>query len=291
MTEFHLFLPQMRMDFPTLVERAQAAEAAGFDGLALMDHLSAPMADHQPVHEAMVTATWLAAHTSRLTLGHLVLCDGFRHPAVLAKAAVSLDHASNGRFEVGLGWGSYDAEFERFGLGPLQPSHRFGRMAESVEIMTQLWRGETFDHKGDHRQLDEAMQAPTPTRPLPLVIGGAGPRTLALAAHHATWWNCPTYALPRFGELRQKVGDARPSLQVMISLVPDEASRPEVTALTERRFGQDRPDIVLGTAPEVAERLARWMDDGVERFYPWFCDFAVPETLEAFGAEVISALR
>src|SRR3954454_9840017 len=104
--EFFLFLPPMRMTMDDLVARAAAAEAAGFAGMALMDHLSPPLAAGQPMYEALTTATWLAARTERLVLGHLVLCDGFRHPAVLARQAVTIDHASNGRFELGIGWGS-----------------------------------------------------------------------------------------------------------------------------------------------------------------------------------------
>jgi alkanesulfonate monooxygenase SsuD/methylene tetrahydromethanopterin reductase-like flavin-dependent oxidoreductase (luciferase family) len=101
--EFHLFLPQMRMTFDQLVERTRAAEAAGFGGISGMDHLTPPMADDQPMYEAMTTTTWLAAHTERISVGSLVLCDAFRHPAMLARQAVSLDHASGGRFELGIG--------------------------------------------------------------------------------------------------------------------------------------------------------------------------------------------
>ena len=89
--QFHLSLPQMRMDMPTLVERARAAEAAGFGGIALMDHLAPPLADRHDMFDAMTTAAWLLAATERLRVGHLVLCDGFRHPAVLAKIAATVD--------------------------------------------------------------------------------------------------------------------------------------------------------------------------------------------------------
>ena len=105
--EFNLFLPQMRLSFDQLVERARAAEAAGFVGITGMDHLVPPMADDQPMFEAIVTTTWLAAHTERLRVGSLVLCDAFRHPAVLARQAVSIDHAVGrplrARHRMGLG--------------------------------------------------------------------------------------------------------------------------------------------------------------------------------------------
>ncbi len=82
--EFWLYLPQMRLGMHDLVRRAQAAEAAGFAGIAGMDHLAPPGAESSPMFEAMTTNTWIAAHTRTLFVGSLVLCDSFRHPAVLA---------------------------------------------------------------------------------------------------------------------------------------------------------------------------------------------------------------
>src|SRR5688500_6364415 len=104
--EFHLFLPQMRLSFDQMVERARIAEAAGFAGVTGMDHLAPPQAEDQPMFDAIVTTTWLAAHTARVNVWSLVLCDAFRLPAVLARQAVSIDHASGGRYELGIGWGS-----------------------------------------------------------------------------------------------------------------------------------------------------------------------------------------
>ena len=104
--EFFLYLPQMRMDVGAICERALAAERSGFTGIAFMDHLAPPLAESSPMYEAMTLATWVAACTTDLVVSHLVLCDSFRHPAVLARQAVTLDHASGGRFELALGWGS-----------------------------------------------------------------------------------------------------------------------------------------------------------------------------------------
>jgi Luciferase-like monooxygenase len=84
MAEWFLFLPQVRMGIDDIVVRARAAEHCGFDGIALIDHLEPPGAAHQSIWEAMTVATWVAARTETLRIGHLVLCDGFRHPAVLA---------------------------------------------------------------------------------------------------------------------------------------------------------------------------------------------------------------
>jgi len=286
--EFHLFLPQMRLSFDRLVASARAAEAAGFRGIAGMDHLVPPGAETQPMYEAMVVSTWLAAHTERLAVGSLVLCDAFRHPAVLARQAVSLDHASGGRFELGLGWGSWDGEFSMFGVGPAEPAARVRRMRETLGVLRALWAGETVDYHGEFHQLSEAGQAPGPLGRIPVVIGGAGPATLALVREFADWWNVQVTQLHRLEQARAQVGSARVSVQQMVAYVGDEASRAAVTETATRRFGAMQP--VIGTAPELADHFGRLGDRGVERVYAWFCDFAPPDTLAAFGAEVIAPL-
>jgi len=289
--EFHVFLPQMRLTMPQLVERARAAEAAGFTGLAGMDHLAPPLAGHLPMFEAMVTNTWMAAHTERLRVGSLVLCDAFRHPAVLAREAVSLDHASGGRFELGLGWGSVVSEFDMFGVGATDAPTRVARMKESLEVIRALWSGEVVDHEGEHFTLRGAQQMPQPLGHIPIVIGGTGRRTLELVAAHADWWNIHTGVLDdldRLDDLRARTGNARPSLQLHVAFVPDGSARDEVAALAHRRFG---PSVVVGTGPELAEHFASLRERGIERIYAWFCDFAPPETLLAFGEQVIAPLE
>lgn len=292
MTGFHLFLPQMRMTHEAIVERAVAAEAAGFEGLAFMDHLAPPLAADQDMWEAMTVAGWVLAKTSTLTVGHLVLCDSLRHPAMLARQATSLDHASGGRFELGIGWGSVPAELEVFGIGSTVARDRVDRLAESLDILRGLWTGEAIDHDGDHFTLVAAQQRPVPTRRIPITIGGVGKRTLSLVRAHADWWNVPVHELHRLDELRDQAGDCRISVQAMVALVPDEASRAEVTAIATRRFGGTGmgKQLVIGDAGELVDHFARLRATGVERFYVWFADFAPVSTLDRFGS-VISSLR
>ena len=286
---FHLFLPQMRMTFDAIVDRALAAEASGFEGIAFMDHLAPPLAFEHDMWEAMTVAGWVLARTSTLQVGHLVLCDSLRQPAVLARQATSLDHASRGRFELGIGWGSVPTELEVFGIGSTEARVRVTRLAESLEIVRSLWTGEVVDHEGEHFTLVGAQQRPVPTRPIPIIIGGVGPRTLALVREHADWWNVPIHEVHKIEELRDQVGDARVSMQTMVALLPDESHREEVTALAHRRFGANAlgRNLVVGTAAELADHFASLHGSGVERFYVWFADFAPVETLERF-AEVVS---
>ena len=224
--EFHLYLPQMRLSMDAMVEKARAAEAAGFVGMAGMDHLAPPMAERHDMYEALTTNAWLLAHTERLVQGQLVLCDAFRHPAVLAREAVTLDHASGGRFELGIGWGSVIEEFTTFGVSPdrgaragaapdrdaRDPPRALDRRA------VRLRRASTSAHR-------RAAGARADSGQIPIVIGGTGKRTMGLVAAHADWWNVPIHQLDRLDEMRA-VRRRRPRLGAADVRVRPEGRRP-----------------------------------------------------------------
>src|SRR5256884_4955719 len=165
------------MSFDTILERTLAAEAAGFDSVWLMDHLAAPAAPEWDTLEGWMLAAGLATRTSRIRLGHLVTCDPFRHPAVLAKMAATLDVLSDGRLELGLGWGSVDAELRTFGIDAGPAPERAARLRETLEILPRMFTGEPFDYPGAHYELAGAVGRPVPVQPrIPVHIGGAGPK-------------------------------------------------------------------------------------------------------------------
>lgn len=290
---FGLFLPQLRMSFATILERTRAAEAAGFDSVWLMDHLAAPAAPEQDTFEGWTLAAALAVRTTTIRIGHLVTCDPFRHPAVLAKMAATVDVLSEGRLELGLGWGSVERELETFGIGAGPPSARAARMRETIEILDLMLAGEPFDHDGDVHQLHGAIGRPRPVqqpRP-PLHIGGAGPRlTMPIVRDHADWWNCPTYAADRLAELRPLAGDARVSVQHPVGLATGPADRDETVGVAERRFGS-WGGLIAGTSTEVADALAAEAATGVEGFVVQLTDFGHPETIQQFMTEVAPAIR
>ena len=277
MAEWFLYVPQSRMSIDDLVARAQTAESAGFDGVAFLDHLETPMAPTSPIWEAMTVATWVAARTERLRIGHLVLCDAFRHPAVLAKQAVTLAEASGGRFELGLGSGSMPDELAKFDLSTASPRERVTALGNTLVALRQYWDAE-----------DEHAQLPTPSRPIPIVLGGVGPRMLDLVRQHADWWNLPANAVHRLPELLGSIGSARASVQQMVGFVRRGDDAEAVAEKAQRRWAQLGSGLVCGNADRLRAYFADLEGQGVQRFYVWFADFAPPESIAEFGESVIA---
>ena len=278
MAEWYLFLPQVRVPVADIVDRARHAEASGFTGIAFIDHLEAPGLRDESIWEAMSVATWVAAKTERLRIGHLVLCDAFRHPAVLAKQAVTLSEASDGRFELGLGSGSWPAEFTRFDVGQQDPVARVKQLESHLDVMGQYWG------RGDDAT---RSQSPLPTHPIPLILGGTGRRMMELVRRYADWWNIPANHIDRLAELAPAAGSARVSIQQMIGFVRKDSDPAKVREVSARRFGNLGSGLVCGDADELSGHFSNLSGQGVERFYVWFADFAAPESLHEFGETVI----
>ncbi|HEY2499995.1 MAG TPA: LLM class flavin-dependent oxidoreductase [Mycobacterium sp.] len=279
MVEWYLFLPQVRLSAADITERAGNAEASGFDGMAFIDHLEAPGLPGENIWEAMAIATWVAANTERLRIGHLVLCDAFRHPAVLAKQAVTLSDASEGRFDLGLGSGSWPAEFTRFDVGQQDPVARVEQLGRHLALIRQYW-GDSADEAG-------AVQLPKRTHPIPLVLGGSGRRMMELVRNYADWWNLQANHIDRLPKLAPDAGSARVSVQQMIGFVRSGSDPNTVREVSTRRFGNLGSGLVCGNADELIGHFAGLAAQRVERFYVWFADFAAPDSLHEFGESVI----
>ena len=278
MAEWYLFLPQVRVPVADIVDRARHAEASGFTGIAFIDHLEAPGLRDESIWEAMSVATWVAAKTERLRIGHLVLCDAFRHPAVLAKQAVTLSEASDGRFELGLGSGSWPAEFTRFDVGQQDPVARVKQLESHLDVIGEYWG------RGDDAT---RSQSPLPTHPIPLILGGTGRRMMELVRRYADWWNIPANHIDRLAELAPAAGSARVSIQQMIGFVRRDSDPAKVREVSARRFGNLGSGLFCGDADELSGHFSNLSGQGVERFYVWFADFAAPESLHEFGDTVI----
>lgn len=179
------------LPFATLVERWRHFERLGFDSVWDCDHFNQPSRPTGPYYEGWTLLAALAARTERIRVGVLVSCNTFRHPALLAHQAMTVDHVSGGRLELGLGAGWFVPEHEQFGI-PFPPAGELvGRFHEAVQIVDGLLRHGSLTHRGRHYQLQDAhirprsVQQPRP----PLTLGAHRPRMLRICAEYADAWN------------------------------------------------------------------------------------------------------
>lgn len=189
---FGLFLSQANKPLSQVYDEFALAEELGFDHAWLVDHLvdTDGPPDH-PCLESWTLLAALAAMTKRIRLGVLVSSNTFRHPAILLKSAVTVDHVSDGRLILGLGAGWHADEHRRYGLDLPAPAERVDRFEEALEVITRLMAGERTTYAGHHYRLEDAPLEPRPIqRPrIPILIAAHRPRMLRLAARYADQWD------------------------------------------------------------------------------------------------------
>ena len=223
------------IEWPVLLDTWQRADRQGiWDAVWLNDHLYPPKSSSdQPIMEAWSLLAALATLTTRLRFGAMVSANTFRHPAVLAKAASTIDNISDGRLEIGIGAGWHEDEHTAYGI-PLPPlAERFQRLDETFAIIHGLMTEEVFDFSGQHNTIRQARFEPKPVqkpRP-PFVVGGAGlRRTIPLAARWADQWNYPDYVydpddfgikLARLEESCAEIGRDKSEIEVSVQFRSD----------------------------------------------------------------------
>jgi F420-dependent oxidoreductase-like protein len=295
------------------VALAEACERGGFEGLFRSDHyLSVFGREERESLDAWATLAGLAARTERIRLGTLVSPVTFRHPSVLARSVVTVDHISGGRVELGLGAGWNEREHAAFGLPFPELAERMEILAEQLEIVTREWTEDDVSFAGRHYRLEGLNAHPKPLqRPRPpLILGGrARRRSLALAVRFADEYNVIFATPEECGELRGRVEAAceqagreplRFSLMTGCVVGTDRADllervrrRLEVTGERtdpERYLREHGAGELLGTAEEVVERLHAYEQSGVERVFLQHLAHDDTEMVELIAAEVLPAL-
>lgn len=175
---------------------AQAAEGLGYDLVVFPDHIviEGPERQSDPhalAYDPIVIAAVLAEATKKIRIGHLVLCNLFRHPVITAQALMTLDHVSGGRLIAGIGTGWTETEFQMTGI-PFPPiAERLRMLDESLACMTSLWTNERTTFAGEFYKLSDAILWPKPLqKPLPpILVGGSGKGLLRIAAKYADYVN------------------------------------------------------------------------------------------------------
>jgi F420-dependent oxidoreductase-like protein len=294
-----------------ILESCRRAEADGWHGVWVPDHFMPPPEGYgneaetgvepelAPVLEAWTLQAALAATVPRVRIGAMVSGNTYRHPAVLAKMAATVDHISGGRLVLGLGAGWQENEHRRYGIELGSPGVRSDRLEEACEIVHRLLAEPRVDFTGDHYRLDGAPAEPKPVGDrIPLLVGGRGEqRTLRTVARWADEWNA--WGAPDdFRHLRTVVArhcdDAGrdPSAIRVSAAALHIPCDDEATATTLREALAHRSGLV-GTIEQLRERVVDYADAGVDEIV--VPDFNHPvagrvETFDRFRAEVIDQL-
>jgi F420-dependent oxidoreductase-like protein len=301
--------PQQGASYDDLLAVAQRAEQLGFGAFFRSDHFL-KMGDVSGLPgptEAWTTLAGLARETSSIRLGTLVTSATFRQPGPLAITVAQVDQMSNGRVELGLGAGWYEAEHRAYGI-PFPPlGERFDRLEEQLAVITGLWNtaeGDTFSHPGTHHPVTDSPALPKPVQAggIPVVIGGGGPRrTPALAARYAHEFNMPFVPIERFVEQRQRVIaacvdiDRDPaemlwSVALVVCAGSTEAEVSHRAAAIGREPAELRANGAAGTPTEVADTLHRWCEAGIDRVYLQVLDLGDLDHLDLIATEVAPLL-
>jgi F420-dependent oxidoreductase-like protein len=265
--------PRLQQPWQDVLAVAAHAEATGWDGVWVADHFmgdgSAFGPASTPTHEATAVLAGLATATERVRLGSLVLGTTYRHPAVLANWAVTVDHLSGGRLTLGIGTGWQENEHHQYGIDLPPAKDLVDRFAEVCEVTTSLLREERTTFSGRWFRLDGAWCEPKPVqRPLPVLVGGKGNRMLGLTARWADAWNM--WGLPDVIAERGEALDRAcerigrdpatisRSAQALVMITDDERRAADlVTAAAPRA-------VVAGPADRLAETVAGWQKVGID---------------------------
>ncbi|MGI9327400.1 MAG: LLM class flavin-dependent oxidoreductase [Pseudomonadales bacterium] len=280
------------------------------DWISAWDHFyeAPPKNGTEPHFEALATLGALAAQTQHARIGCLVFYVGYRNPALLAKAATTLDHISGGRFELGLGAGWHIWEASAYGYPFPDIGTRLDMLGEAVQIVRRMLTEPRTTFSGKHFQVDDASCLPVPLQPrLPIWIGGVGEkRTLNIVADHADGWNAAYLPADEFARLNNVLnhwceeGQREPStlrrgVNLMFNLGLNQADLKRQRARLSGDWGSmaDRIEggALLCQPEEAVERILSYVEAGatdvnIALRAPWD-----EEALDAYLTEVMPAVR
>jgi F420-dependent oxidoreductase-like protein len=299
-------LPTPQEKWAKSVEIAQLAEDLGFDSLWVYDHVhNVPKPAEEAVFEAWTTLAAISQRTERIMLGQMVGCAPYRNPALLAKITANIDVISGGRLIWGIGAGWYRNEFAGYGYDFASPADRIRAMAETVEIVTGLWKEPSFSYQGRYFTLDRAQCDPKPLQDRPQVlIGGGGEqltlRVVARLADAANFGGNPEQFAHKCEVLKGHCKDLGRDYDTLAKTwAPDILIRESAAALQAENitslWGEDfaswQAGNLVGTVEQVIEKIVEYVRLGCTGFYPWCRDYPDTESMELFAERVIPEVR
>jgi F420-dependent oxidoreductase-like protein len=260
------------------VEVAKLAERLGFESIWLFDHFhTVPRPTDEITFESFTALSALAMATTRVRLGHIVVCSPYRNPALTAKMVSTMDVISGGRLELGIGAGWKKDEWLAYGYGFPETKERLAILRDHLEVITRMLAGDRHDHAtfdGEHAHVKNAINVPKPLQAkLPIMVGGNGQNvTWRLAAKHADELNVDgmspdevAEALPIIRSRCEEVGRDPATLAVSVHLWwgdAPEAGQARVDRLGAfRELGVSRVMTLLRASADSDEPLERLAED------------------------------
>lgn len=299
---FGVLAPQV-VPYEVQAERWRELDDYGFDSLWFADHFVNPARPAGRWFEAYTLMAAAAVQTERIRLGSLVTSITIRHPALLAKEALTIDHISNGRFEMGIGAAGAVNDVNMTGLPEWEPLERARRFRDFVKMLDALLRGEATDgggtsYDGAFYQATEAVMDPGPVqlpRP-PFTLAAARPVNMKFTARHAESWNqIPSDtidgALPRNSD--ECVAQARVRNEQMDEFCAEVGRDPSTLRRSILAGGGVTPDNVWGSPEQFRDFVGRYREAGVDEFlfyYPSRVEQADGH-YEHIAREVIPSLK
>jgi F420-dependent oxidoreductase-like protein len=283
---------------------ARVCEESGLEGLFRSDHYSSW--GEKSALDAWTVLAALAAETERIRLGTLVSPVTFRHPSVLAKSVVTVDHISGGRVELGMGAGWMEKEHSGYGFPFPDTPTRMEMLAEQAEIVVRQWTEDEFSFEGRHYRLEGCTAEPKPVQQPhpPLIVGGRGSRgTIEVAARWANEYNTSSASVDQVRERRAKLDAACERLgrdPLPLSLMTTFVVGADRAQLLERvramlgdrdiepeEWLETRRDVAIaGTVDEVIARLRDLEEAGVRRVFLQHLVHDDLDTIRLVGAEM-----
>jgi len=290
-------------------ELAVRAESLGYDHIWVYDHVET-VPRREPTHcfEAFTTLAALAQHTSRVELGQMVTCVGYRNVGLLAKEAACVDVFSGGRLILGIGAGWYEREYQAYGYRYPTAPERLRMLREACEVIPRLWSEETVTYDGEFHSFDAAYCDPKPLRTPPLWIGGGGEKvTLRIEAQHAdaTNWQVGLEGFVRKSDLLGRYCEdiGRDPASITRTHGPDCRifdTEADLAAWLDspgggQLWGRGDPgpyvaDNLVGTVEQVTEKAQAFVDAGCGEFILWFRDAPSDESMTAWMQAVAPQL-
>jgi F420-dependent oxidoreductase-like protein len=300
---------QQNVEWTTLLDLWRKADAWGYDSLWTFDHFYPIFTDPSgPCLENWTTLGALALATSKARIGQLVSGNTYRHPCVAAKSAVSVDHISGGRLNMGIGAGWFEPEHAAFGIDFKTVRERLEALDEACCIIKSMFTHERTTLHGKHYNVTDAFASPKPVQQggIPIMIGGTGRKILLkLVAKHADMWNA-TGSPSKLRELIDVIaahGDdvdrdtAEIEKTVMMPLCyTEDPDRQNMmcgltAAMNETTPEQARDSIMIGGKQECLDKVAAYVEAGVTHFiFMTFAPYFVDE-IQSFAEEVAPAAR